>query len=515
MANEGIQFIISANDKASEVLEGLNGKLQAMDKGLKIVGGTMLATGAAITASLGLSIKSFAETGDEIQKMSIRTGVSTEALSALKYAADMSGTSLGGLESSIKLMQRGIYDASQGTGTMVDALKKLNIPVGVLKGMKPEDQFMKLASAIAEIQDPTVRAAMAVEVFGRSGTDLLPMLADGKEGLTKMKDEAAKLGLIFDQEAADKAAKFNDALTTLKGGMTGIQMTIAENLIPVLMPLIEKVQIILENIMDWIKANPELFRTLAIVTGGVGALLIPLGTLLIILPQLVAGFIAVRTLLLVQMIPTIVAFVTALWAQVTATLAALASTGALIPVALAAVAAIAGITFAVSELVKQQQSQIDLTIKATEVTEALSKANVSITDTTGLLTAKNYRLAESYGAIRRGAVMSASSMQTYIQALVASGQILPSEAHEVGIGIQAGTYEPAPWRPPEEFQYGGIVPGPSGAPTHIIAHGGEMFLGAGNQLPIIIENNIYLDGEPIVRSVVKRLTKEVRLQGGI
>lgn len=285
-----LELVIQGDDQASKVLEGIQGKIQGMSKGLKVAGVAMTAAGTAIIGTMALSIKSFAEAGDAVQKMALRTGLSTEAISELRYAAELSGTSIEGIDKGIKRMASTLIDAEMGLSTAVDAMDALGMSVDEFKGLSPEEAFNKFMEAIAGIEDPLKRSAIAQDIFGKSGTDLLPMMAGGVEGLIAMREEASELGLVFDQEAADKAASFNDSLTELKGGLEGIKMMIAENVIPILMPLIEKVQEIISRVKEWIDANPELFRAIMLVTGGLSALMLVVGPLLIALPSLASGY---------------------------------------------------------------------------------------------------------------------------------------------------------------------------------------------------------------------------------
>jgi len=108
-----------------------------------------------------------------------------------------------------------------------------------LIGLSPEDQFMKIGLAIADLEDPTLRAAAAQDIFGRAGTMLLPLFAEGSEGMKNLAEDAHKLGIIFDTEAAAKAAKLKDAQTALKKAVQGVAFAIVEDLVPHLTKLAE------------------------------------------------------------------------------------------------------------------------------------------------------------------------------------------------------------------------------------------------------------------------------------
>ena len=175
-----------------------------------------------------------------MQKMALRTGFTTEALSELKHAAELSGASLGSMENGVKRMQRTILDAENGLSTATDAFEMLGIEMADVEGKTPEEQFTLLSGALADVEDASRRSALAQQVFGRAGTQLLPMLAAGKDGLAAMRQEAHDLGMVFDQEAADSAAKYQDSLTKLSGAFNGIKFAVGSALVPVLIPLIEK-----------------------------------------------------------------------------------------------------------------------------------------------------------------------------------------------------------------------------------------------------------------------------------
>lgn len=283
-----VAVTIEAKDKASPIVKGVGGKLQGLSQQARKMGMAFTVAGGAIVGAMALSVKSFAEAGDEVQKMALRTGISTEALSELKHAAELGGSSLDDVEKAVKKMSKTVVDAESGLATYVRAFDRIGLSAEDLIDLDPEEQFNKVAMAIAGMENPTLRAATAQEIFGRAGTQLLPMLSEGAEGLDRLRQEARDLGIVFDQEAANKAANLNDAMTRLKGGVNGLKMGIAETLIPALMPLIEKFIEVGKTIRQWTEEHPALAKVITIVVAAVGALLLVLGPLLMLLPGLVA-----------------------------------------------------------------------------------------------------------------------------------------------------------------------------------------------------------------------------------
>jgi len=280
----------------------------SIKKHQKAIGIGMMAVGTAIVGMATASVVSFAKVGDEVAKMAKRTGFSTEALSELRHAAELSGASLQGLEKASRTLAGAILDAGYGLESYTRAFDMIGVNYTELAKLKPEQQFIAVMEALAKVEDETVRAAIATDLFGRAGTQLLPMLADGAEGLAEMRAEAHELGIVFDVEAAKSAEDFTDAMTRVKASLQGAMFAIADSLIPAIQPLIDQVTEVVKKFGAWAKENEGLTKIIV----GAGGLLIGLGGLLLILPKLNAAFIIIGHTLKTLLLNPIVLLIAAL-----------------------------------------------------------------------------------------------------------------------------------------------------------------------------------------------------------
>jgi hypothetical protein len=196
-----------------------------------LAGGFAIASTAALAAT-----KKFADYSDQIADMSSRTGVSVKALSELGYAAKMSGSELSALEPAIRTMQKGIV-----SGSATGILEKLGLDRQTIAKMNPEDQFLAIADKLSGITDPAQQAAYAMQIFGKSGTQLLGMMKDGSAGIEAMRQEARDLGVSLSDDAAAKAGAFNDALDKIMMAGQGVANVIGAALAPALTWLAEAV----------------------------------------------------------------------------------------------------------------------------------------------------------------------------------------------------------------------------------------------------------------------------------
>lgn len=198
--------------------------------------------------------KSFADAGSELNDMSDRTGVSVEALSALGFAAAQTGTDMSNVEGGIRKMQKALVKGSQENLAAESTFAALGLSVEKLSNMSPEDQFSAVADAINNIQDPTAKAAAAMEIFGKSGTALLPMIGD----LDALTSQAKQFGLVWSGDEAKKADALGDAIDLLTATMGRVVTSIGSALAPMLTELAGGLAMATKSVIDFIQANQPL-----------------------------------------------------------------------------------------------------------------------------------------------------------------------------------------------------------------------------------------------------------------
>lgn len=176
--------------------------------------GTLLEIAAA-AGSVVAPVKLFAKIGSEIKDMADRTGLGVEAIQELGYAAKMTGASIEDVEVAVKTMQKAIAEAEDGSKQASDAMAAVGLSAADLKGITPEEQLAKIAGGLAAITDPAHRTAAALGVFGKSGTKLVPMMAEGKAGLDKFSAAAREAGLVMSADDVAAADALGDAMDTV------------------------------------------------------------------------------------------------------------------------------------------------------------------------------------------------------------------------------------------------------------------------------------------------------------
>ncbi len=261
---------------------------------VKFMGEAMSAAGLAIVGSFALAIKSAADFGDEMNDASKRTGLTTEELSKLKLAADTNGTSFDGLTTGLKLLGKNMELAESGSKTQAAAFKAAGITATDLKNANGDVNtiLMKLADTFQSSEDGAGKTALAMQLFGKSGTDLIPMLNEGSAGLKAWGDIATETGRVMSAETAAAADAFNDSLTVMEGSLAGVGGAIGSLFIPALTGVFASITDIVNSFREWVTAHPELTTAVAALglalTGAGGLLLGVTGVLAIMGPLTVA-----------------------------------------------------------------------------------------------------------------------------------------------------------------------------------------------------------------------------------
>jgi hypothetical protein len=266
----------------SKLVRGLqraSQKLKAFGEAIAGWGKKLMALGGMITAPLVGFAKMFAAGSKELQTMSQRTGISVEALSELSYATQLCGVTLDDFEVAIKRMQKTIVGAAEGSDTATEALGQLGLTVEDLRGLSPDQQFKLIADRLSGIQSPALRAALAMQIFGRQGTALLPMLLQGAAGIEAMQEEARKLGLTASRDGVAAGVALEESLTTLWKVLKKLGTTLGSAIAPLLTRWINSTIDIVVKGMAWIKQNKDLVLSvfkiaLAITAGGFALLLL-------------------------------------------------------------------------------------------------------------------------------------------------------------------------------------------------------------------------------------------------
>ena len=295
-----------AIDETSEKTESFGSKLKggistAAKWGTAIVGGASVAAGSLVKFA-----ESSASTADHIDKMSQKIGIGRQAYQELDFICSQSGTSVDNLQAGMKSLVSAMDGAASGTASNVEQFEKLGISVTNTDGSlrNSEDVMWETLSSLQSMENQTEKARLATELFGRSGTELLPLLNSESGSLEEMRQQAQDLGLVLGDDLIDNGVSLTDTMDQLKRSFGSIVTQLGG----ALMPIVEKVAKYIIDNMPKIQAFFQRFEP--IITSLFEGLLPPLmslcESLLPVIFDLLETLIPVVTDIIQAILPVIV-----------------------------------------------------------------------------------------------------------------------------------------------------------------------------------------------------------------
>lgn len=219
------------NKGVNDAFNGFRKNVLGFTTGL--VAGFVSVTGAIA------GIKNAIDQADKLNDFNQRLGISAEALSGWGYAATQAGTDIDALGIGLKKLAKNMAEALDPKSEQAGIFKALGVGVKDAQGnLRDLEQVLpEIASAFKALNNETLEAALAQQIFGKSGTDLIEFLNLGSDGLDTMRERARELGIELDQNTLQAADAFNDQLADLRAASQGFFTQLSAELLPTLTKL--------------------------------------------------------------------------------------------------------------------------------------------------------------------------------------------------------------------------------------------------------------------------------------
>lgn len=206
--------------------------------------GLSMAAAGALAGLAGLAVKA-GQNADELNTLSKQTGVATDELQKMQYAADLIDVDTETITSGLRKLKKNL-DGHE------DTWKKLKVDVKDANGeyRNITDIFYDVAGALGNIENETERDVLAMDLFGKSADELAGIIDDGGAALKELGKQAEDMGVIISQEDLDKANELNDALDTLKAEILPTIAQLGVEIAQAIMPYIPAIKEAIENVLE-------------------------------------------------------------------------------------------------------------------------------------------------------------------------------------------------------------------------------------------------------------------------
>jgi len=222
----------------SSITEGIVGQLQEIPR-------------QALAA-----VKGAIDEMDAISDRTQRLGIGAETLQELSYYAEFSSVSVEGLDGAIRTLSKNMESANTGSKSQVALFKALGVEVADSSGkLRTADAVMRdVADRFARMEDGANKTAIAQELFGKTGADMIVMLNGGAKGFDDAAARARDFGIVVGEDVVDAAAQFNDSLDDLQRLAKGAFNELAAASLPVLNTYIERLLTARQSLGDFLGA---------------------------------------------------------------------------------------------------------------------------------------------------------------------------------------------------------------------------------------------------------------------
>lgn len=222
-----------------------------------------------------------ASTADDILTMSTQFGLSTDTIQEFQYMAELTDTSLETVTGSMTKLTKSMQSANEGSKTTSEAFASLGVSVTDANGnlRDNEEVFLDVISALGAMDNETEKNALAMQIFGKSASELNPLIAVGADGLKEYAQEAHQVGYVLDEETLGSLGDVDDAMQRAKNSMDAVKNQIGTALAPVIADLTEAFVEWAKSV-DWKKVGDLIKRVAGTIGNALSAILPILGKII-------------------------------------------------------------------------------------------------------------------------------------------------------------------------------------------------------------------------------------------
>ena len=275
-SNMRLALIIEAIDRATEVIEKVNARVETMTRPINKVRAALHELGEAVglerlhegfervaesterveraaqklvelEAYIGVGggaviefFRKVGESAEDIEKISAELGMSTSRLQRYRYAALEAGVSQEAFAEGMGFLSRNIVEALRGNVELERAFRITGVTWDELKHKSPAKVMETIADWMQKFPDKAKEGYIAMTLFGRGGREMIPFLQKGSEEIRELGRQAESLGLVLSPEQIENAVKFQEAFNRATYSVKMMTLSVGSELIPRVTELVDR-----------------------------------------------------------------------------------------------------------------------------------------------------------------------------------------------------------------------------------------------------------------------------------
>jgi len=256
----------------AKTADKLHAKMSAVSEGAKKFGGGVMKVGSVVAGvgaaalAAGAAVWKLADasqqSADDIQNTAGALGISTKALQEYRYVGIQAGLTTEDMDGALTKLTKNLGNGSKDVD---NALYQIGLTSEQLRQAGPEKSLEMVADGFKNVKDPSVKAAVAMALFGKSSVRMVNALEGGADGIKATREEAEKIGYVMGGDTLQNAGDLNNVMDKLGATAVGLRNRLAAKAIPGIQKFMEMVQ-------DGIQPGGKFDKILESLSGTVGKL---------------------------------------------------------------------------------------------------------------------------------------------------------------------------------------------------------------------------------------------------
>lgn len=267
-----------ANALGISLPPGLQTAVDKLD-GFSASGAAAVTVVGGLVGALASSTMDMSKTADDLLTLSTQTGLTTDQLQEFEYASELVDVSTDTLQGSLVKLTNNMQTAATGTGSAAEAFKTLKVKVADSQGHLKNnyDVFLQTIDALGKMKNETERDALAMDIFGKSATDLNPLIEAGSGKLKELAEQAHEVGYVVDNETLQSFGELDDAMQKLDKQGDAVKRSFAEALLPIITAFVDVITAIPTPVLTAVIAITSIATVVLLVVKAVNELQGPAG----------------------------------------------------------------------------------------------------------------------------------------------------------------------------------------------------------------------------------------------
>jgi hypothetical protein len=217
----------SAKESAAQVnenLEKIEGRLNSITKFARTLGEVAIA--GAVGDWAIEQVKAIGEYGEAVDNASQKTGIAADEIQKLGYVGRVTGLSFDDMQHAMFQLARRMAEARGGSKEAAEALALVGVKGADLKNLNLDQVYQRIAATFKEHADGANKTALAMELMGRNGQQLIPTLNKGAEGFEELEEHAKRVGYVLDEETIAAMARLAEHMHQLDADSSAVANTL-------------------------------------------------------------------------------------------------------------------------------------------------------------------------------------------------------------------------------------------------------------------------------------------------